>query len=88
MHLMMGIRLYLIAVEQKIIMLEEQLGVNELLFLGGGWLFMKQKRSGMEGVSDIELMSSYFVVYSLLLLFFYISLIKLALDHFATSKLF
>lgn len=33
---MMGIRLYLIAVEQKIIMLEEQLGVNELLFLGGG----------------------------------------------------
>lgn len=86
---MMGIRLYLIAVEQKIIMLEEQLGVNELLFLGGGgWLFMKQKRSGMEGVSDIELISSYFVVYSLLLLFFYISLIKLALDHFATSKLF
>lgn len=84
---MMGIRLYLIAVEQKIIMLEEQLGVNELLFFGGG-LFMKQKRSGMEGVSDIELMSSYFVVYSLLLLFFYISLIKLALDHFATSKLF
>lgn len=49
---------------------------------------MKQKRSGMEGVSDIELISSYFVVYSLLLLFFYISLIKLALDHFATSKLF
>lgn len=49
MHLMMGIRLYLIAVEQKIIMLEEQLGVNELLFFGGGGVVIHEAEKKWHG---------------------------------------